>query len=64
MNKSTLAIKDIKMQNLNSLPDKITALYCRLSTEDTRARAIRFPIRNKSSPKYHCVKICQAHSSS
>lgn len=34
MNKSTLTIKDIKTQNLNSLPDKITALYCRLSAED------------------------------
>lgn len=34
MNKSTLTIKDIKTQNLNSLPDRITALYCRLSAED------------------------------
>lgn len=34
MNKSTLTIKDIKTQNLNSLPDRITALYCRLSSED------------------------------
>lgn len=34
MNKSTLTIKDIKTQNLDSLPDKITALYCRLSAED------------------------------
>lgn len=34
MNKSTLTIKDIKTQNLNILPDRITALYCRLSAED------------------------------
>lgn len=34
MNKSTLTIKDIKIQNLNILPDRITALYCRLSAED------------------------------
>lgn len=34
MNKSTLTIKDIKTQNLNGLPDRITALYCRLSAED------------------------------
>ena len=34
MNKSTLTIKDIKTQNLNSLPARITALYCRLSAED------------------------------
>ncbi|CYU49742.1 TPA: recombinase family protein [Streptococcus suis] len=34
MNTSTLTIDDIKTQNLNSLPDVITALYCRLSAED------------------------------
>nr|WP_269207348.1 recombinase family protein [Streptococcus equi] len=34
MNKSTLTIEDIKTQNLDSLPDRITALYCRLSAED------------------------------
>lgn len=34
MNTSTLTIDDIKTQNLDNLPDGITALYCRLSAED------------------------------
>lgn len=34
MNKRTLTIKDIKTQDLENLPDKITVLYCRLSAED------------------------------
>lgn len=34
MNNSTLTIKDIKTQHLDNLPDRITALYCRLSAED------------------------------
>lgn len=34
MNTSTLTIEEIKTQNLETLPDKITALYCRLSAED------------------------------
>lgn len=34
MNKSTLTIEDIKHQDLENLPDKITVLYCRLSAED------------------------------
>lgn len=34
MNKSTLTFEDIKTQNLENLPDQITALYCRLSAED------------------------------
>ena len=66
MNKSTLTIKDIKTQNLNSLPDRITALYCRLSAEDEKRKPNylkRFPTRNKFSLKWLCVKICQIHSS-
>ena len=34
MNKSTLTFEDIKTQNSENLPDRITALYCRLSAED------------------------------
>ncbi|NQN35749.1 recombinase family protein [Streptococcus suis] len=34
MNKSTLTFEEIKTQNLENLPDRITALYCRLSAED------------------------------
>lgn len=34
MHTSTLTIEDIKTQDLERLPDKITALYCRLSAED------------------------------
>ncbi|CYX37029.1 TPA: recombinase family protein [Streptococcus suis] len=34
MNKSTLTFEEIKTQNLENLPDSITALYCRLSAED------------------------------
>lgn len=65
MNKSTLTIEDIKTQNLDSLPDRITALYCRLSAEDaTKVRVTRFLTRNKFSPKWQFVKIYRIHSSS
>nr|WP_269207602.1 hypothetical protein [Streptococcus equi] len=65
MNKSTLTIEDIKTQNLDSLPDRITALYCRLSAEDANeGESNSILTRNKFSPKWQFVKIYRIHSSS
>ena len=65
MNKSTLAIKDIKTQNLDSLPDKITALYCRLSAEDANeGESNSISNQKQILAQVSLRENCRVHSSS